>query len=226
VIAIKEGMIMTEEKETRPPKLLSGKKIKTVLLGLVIVILVISASLNLHYYNLSQTLTNSVEGSTLEVSREFSFCMDYVTLILDSKATPENIYNLIRNLQYHLQTAWGLLRTLRIYLIPAYEKQLQIIEDLLINMTVQGYGGVSDVLWNLNSQGNVTLLIQAFQELNATASQKINDVGFELSEAFDSLRRDGTVVTFNIIPSRIENSVNAANELKGILNEWITKYSS
>jgi len=217
---------MTEEKETHPSKLLSGKKIKTVLLGLVIVILVISASLNFHYYNLSQTLTNSVEGATLEVSREFSFCMDYVTLTLDSKAIPENIYNLIRNLQYHLQTAWGLLRTLRIYLIPAYENQLQIIEDLLINMTVQGYGGVCDVLWNLNSQGNVTLLIQAFQELNATASQKINDVGFELSEAFDSLRRDGTVVTFNIIPSRIENSVNAANELKGILNEWITKYSS
>lgn len=217
---------MTEKKEAHPPKPLSGKKIKTVLLGLVIVILVISASLNLYYYNLSQTLTNSVEGATLEVSREFSFSMNYVALILDSQATPENIHNLITNLQYHLQTAWGLLRTLRIYLIPAYENQLQVIENLLMNMTVSGYGGACDVLWNLRSQGNVTLLIQAFQELNVTASQKINDVGFELREAFDSLRRDGTVVTFNIIPSRIENSVNAANELKGILNEWITKYSS
>jgi len=215
---------MIEKKETRPPKPLSGKKIKTVLLGLVIVILVISASLNLQYYNLSQTLTNSVEGATLEVSREFSFSMNYVTLILDSQAKSENIYNLISNLQYHLRTAWRLLHTLRIYLIPAYENQLQIIEDLLINMTVQD-GGVCDVLWNLNSQGNFPLLIQAFQELDATASKKINDVGFELRESFDSLRRDGTVVTFNIIPSRIENSVNAANELKEILNEWISKYS-
>lgn len=217
---------MTKEKETQPPKLLPRKKSKTVLLGLVIAILIISASLNLYYYNLSQTLTNSVEGATLEVSREFSFSMNYATLILDSQATPENIYNLITNLQYHLQTAWGLLRALRIYLIPAYETQLQVIEDLLINMTVSGYGGVHDTLWNLRSQGNVTLLIQAFEELNTTASQKINYIGFELREAFDSLRQDGTVVTFNIIPSRIENSVNAANELKGILNEWITKYSS
>ena len=216
---------MIEKKETRPPKLRLGKKTKTVLLGLVIVILVISASLNLHYYNLSQTLTNSVEGATLEVSREFSFSMNYVTLILDSQAKSENIYNLISNLQYHLRTAWRLLHTLRIYLIPAYENQLQIIEDLLINMTVQN-GGVCDVLWNLNSQGNFPLMIQAFQELDATASKKINDVGFELRESFDSLRRDGTVVTFNIIPSRIENSVNAANELNEILNEWITKYST
>jgi len=216
---------MIEKKETRPPKLRLGKKTKTVLLGLVIVILVISASLNLHYYNLSQTLTNSVEGATLEVSREFYFSMNYVTLILGSQAKPENIYNLISNLQYHLQTAWGLLHTLRIYLIPAYQNQLQIIEDLLINMTVQN-GGVCDVLWNLNSQGNFPLMIQAFQELDATASKKINDVGFELRESFDSLRRDGTVVTFNIIPSRIENSVNAANELNEILNEWITKYST
>jgi hypothetical protein len=117
------------------------------------------------------------------------------------------------------------MRTLRIYLVPTYENQLQTIEDLLTNMTVGGYGGVSDTFSNLQGQGNITLLIQAFQELNATASQKINEVGLEIREAFVSVRRNHVVETFTIDASKIEDAVSAADDLKDVLDEWITKYS-
>jgi hypothetical protein len=218
---------MPEEKKrkTNLPNSSRGKRIITIVLGVAIVILIISASLNVYYYNLSQTLLNDVEGATLEVSEEFYFAMNNIASTLSSQATSENIPSLITALQYHMQTAWRLMRTLRIYLVPTYENQLQTIEDLLTNMTVGGYGGVSDTFSNLQGQGNITLLIQAFQELNATASQKINEVGLEIREAFVSVRRNHVVETFTIDASKIEDAVSAADDLKDVLDEWITKYS-
>lgn len=214
---------MTEGKGYYPKSLL--RKISGIVLVTLVIVTVISAGLNIYYYNSTRTLTNSVEGTTLEVAREFFFSMNYATLILDSQVTSDNVGDLVNALRYHLQTANGLLRALRIYLVPSYESQLHIIEDLLTNMTVSGYEGVGDTLYLLQYQGNVAVLIQAFHELNTTASQKINAIGLELEEAFDFLKRNDTVETFNVIPSRIENAVNASNDLKGILDEWLAKYS-
>ncbi len=204
-------------------KFLSGRKSGIVAVTLVIV-LAVSAGLNIHYHSSTQSLTNSVEGATVDVAREFSFSLSCARNILNSSVTPDNVNDRINTFRYHLQTAWGLLHALRIYLLSSYESQLLIIGDLIANMT-SGSGGVGDTLYLLAYRANLTLLVQAFQELDATASRKISTISVELREAFEFQTRDHTVETFSIIPSRIENAVNAANDLKGILNEWVAKYS-
>ena len=209
-----------------PTAKLRGKKVRNVLMGTVLAILIISAALNIYYYNSSQALTRRVQGTTLEAARGFSFSLLYATKILESQAEPENIFALIRHLKYHITSAICFLKALRIYLLPSYEDSLLIIEDLLRNISVGGEGGVSDTFDNLMSRtGNVSLVIEAFKELSLVASEKIFEMGHEIVEAFVFFRRDHTVQTFRIIPSRLENAVLIANDLETALNEWIIKYS-
>jgi hypothetical protein len=173
---------------------------------------------------LSQALTGKVQGATLETARGFHYSLSYAAIILQSEPTSENVRSLIRYFKYHIQSAIEYTRALRIYLLPSsYGDSLLIIEDLLWNITVGGAGGVSDTFDRLG--WNVSMVIDAFKELNLTASEKIFGMGHEVAEAFDGLRRDHTIESFSIIPSRLENAVSIANDLKAVLNEWITKYS-
>jgi len=214
------------EESPRPSPLtvkFRGKKISKVLLGAVLTIVIVLAAFNIHYYILSQALTGKVQGATLETARGFHYSLSYATDILQSEPNPENVRSLIRYFRYYMQSSIEYIRALRIYLLPSsYGDSLQIIEDVLWNITVGGAGGVCDTF---DSIENVSILIEAFRELNFTASQKIYDMGFEVAEAFEAVRRDHTVISFNINQTRFENAISIANDLKMVLNEWITKYS-
>ena len=194
--------------------------LKYVLLGALLVVLIVSSYFAVYYYNSSQTLTRRIQGATLEAARGFSRSLSYASTILESEPEPENVRDLIRYFEFQIDSAIWFLRALRFYLLPSYEDSLLIIEDLLYwNIIV---GGVSDTF---NSIMNVSMVIDAFKELNLVASQKFFEMGHELTEAFVALRSDHTVQTFEIIPSRLENAVLIANDLETILNEWISKYS-
>lgn len=192
--------------------------LKYVLVGALVVALLLSSYFVVYYYNSSKALAGRIQGATLEVARGFHFSLLYATIILESEAEPENIRALIRYFEDHIHSAIEYLQALRMYLLPSYEDSLLIIEDLLWYIYARD---VSDTFHRLGSKTGV----DAFKEFNLVASDKIFEMGHELAEAFESLRRDHTVQTFRIFPSRIENAVLIANDLKTILNEWVTKYS-
>jgi hypothetical protein len=204
--------------------------LKYLLVGILVVVLLVSSYFAVYYYNSSQALMRRIQGATLESARDFHFSLLYATDVLESleyETERENIRDLIGYFRDYIYSAKGSLDTLRTYLLPSYEDSLLIVEDLLWNMCVTSLGGVSNTfehlldLWSTNA----SLVTTAFKELNQVASEKIDDMGFELAEAFEALRRNGIVQTFKIIPSRMENVVAIANDLRTILNEWATKYS-
>lgn len=200
-----------------------GKEISKVLLCTVLITIIVLTAFNIYYYNLSQAHTGKVQGAILETARGFHFSLSYASDILRSEPTYENVRSLIGYFRRYIVSGIGYIRALRIYLLPSsYGDSLQIIEDLLWNITVSGAGGVCDTF---DSIDNVSILIDAFKELNFTASQKIFDMGFEVAEAFEGIRRNYTVISFNINHTRLENAISIANDLKSILNEWTIKYS-
>ena len=203
---------------------------KYLLIGILVVVLLVSSYFAVYYCNSSQALMRRIQGATLESAKDFRFSLLYATDVLESleyETERENIRDLIGYFRGYIYSARGFLHTLRTYLLPSYEDSLLIVEDLLWNMCVTSLGGVSNTfehlldLWSTNA----SLVTTAFKELNQVASEKIDDMGFELAEAFESLRRNGIVQTFKIIPSRMENVVAIANDLRTTLNEWATKYS-
>ena len=207
--------------------------LKYVSIGVLVVVLLVSSYFAVYYYNSSQALMRRIQGATLESAREFRFSLSYATDVLESleyETERENIRDSIGYFRWYIYSARGLLHTLRTYLIPSYEDSLLIVENLLWNMCASSLGGVGNTfetfeyllgLWDTNA----SLVTTAFKELNQVASEKIDDMGFELAEAFEWRRRNGNVYTFKIIPSRMENVVAIANDLRTILNEWATKYS-
>jgi len=211
-------------------RLKKREMLKYLLVGILVVVLLVSSYCAVYYYNSSQALMRRIQGATLELARDFHFSLLYATDVLESleyETERENIRDLIGYFRWYIYSARGSLDILRTYLLPSYEDSLLIVEDLLWNMCVTSLGGVSNTfehlldLWSTNA----SLVTTAFKELNQVASEKIDDMGFELAEAFESLRRNGIVQTFKIIPSRMENVVAIANDLRTILNEWATKYS-
>jgi len=196
--------------------------LKYVLVGALVATLLVSSYFGVYYHNSSKALTGRIQGATLEAARGFHFSLYSAANILESEAEPENIDALISYFNDHIHSAIYFLRALRTYLLPAYEDSLLIIKDLLWNIYLPVKGGVYDTFKSIT---NVSLAIEAFEELNLVASEQINEMGFELAEAFESVRRDHIVLTFKVDPSRIENAVSIANDLETILNEWITKYS-
>jgi hypothetical protein len=202
-------------------KLKKIEMLKYALVGALVVVLLASSYFGIYYYNSSKALTGRIQGATLEAAMGFHFSLYYATTILKSEAEPENIDALIRYFSDHVHSAIYFLRALRMYLLSSYEDSLLIIEDLLLR-NIWAVGSVYDTFTSIT---NVSLRIDAFKELNLVASEKIDEMGHELAEAFESLRSDHIVQTFEIDPSRIENAVIIANDLKTILNQWITRYS-
>jgi hypothetical protein len=205
---------------------MSSRRIWAVLLGVVLIVVVILASLTVYYYNLSKMNEGNVDGAAYEVAFQFRLSTYQISSTLQMYPTLDNIASLLITLDQRLQTAWNMVRTLRMYLLTDYRTQMLTVENLLENMTVEGYGGVYETLSRLLGSNNA-LLIRAYKELNVNASQKITDMGTELSDAF--WERIGgnnyTVLEFRVDPSKIENATNICNDLRGILNKWETKYS-
>jgi hypothetical protein len=202
----------------------SSRRIWAVLLSIALIVVVILASLTVYYYNLSGMNEGKVDGAANEVAFQFWLSTYQISSTLQTYPTLDNIASLLTSLDQRLETAWYLVRTLRMYLLTDYGAQMLTIENLLENMTVGGRRGVYDTLSSLFGSNN-TLLIKAYRELNVDASQKITDIGTELSEAFwERKGNNDTVLEFRVDPSKIENTTSICNDLKGILNTWETKY--
>ncbi|MHA2314682.1 MAG: ArsR/SmtB family transcription factor [Candidatus Hermodarchaeia archaeon] len=195
---------------------LRSKKIRNALMGAAFTILIVSVALNAYYYNSSQTLAGKIHSGTCGAASGFVVSLSRSTVVLESEAQPEDIDALVRYFMFYLSDAWDFLRVLK-YLNPSYENSLLTIEDLLRDITVSGVGGVSDTFHYLSS--NSSLKVIAFKELDLVASQKIFEMGLELSEAFLAIK------TKEIFMSRLNNALLIANNLETILDEWITKYS-
>lgn len=195
---------------------LGRKKIRNALMGAILTILIVSVALNAYYYNSSQTLAGKIHSGTCGAASGFVVSLGRSTVVLESEAEPENIDALVRYFIYYVSDAWDFLRILK-YLNPSYENSLLTIENLLRNIIVGGVGGVSDTFHDLSS--NASLKGTAFKELDLVASQKIFEMGLELSEAFLAIK------TKEIFMSRLNNALLIANNLETVLDEWITKYS-
>ena len=235
-----------------PTGKLGGKKIRSVLMGAVLAILVISAALNIYYYRSSQETTERIQGATFETAWGFEHSLNYATWALESLESEakranaslsndmravarENAHTLIRHFQWHIYSARRFLFAFRLYLLPSYGESLLIVESLLDYMSVGGLGGFSDTLDYLMSLWwtNVSMVANAFEEINLVASDKIREMGNELLEAFEGCIRRFTgdmkrfigMESFRIDHSRLENVVLVASELRTILNEWVAKYS-
>jgi hypothetical protein len=203
---------------------LPSRRIWAVLLGVALIVVVILASVTVYYYNLSWMNEGNVDGAAFEVAAQFELSTYQISSTLQTYPTLDNIANLLSSLDQRLQTAWYLVRTLRMYLLTDYRAQMLTIENLLENMTAGGFRGVYDTLSSLLGSNNA-LLIKAYKELNVNASQKIIGMGTELSGAFwERTGNNDAVLEFRVDPSRIENATNICNDLKGILNAWETKY--
>jgi hypothetical protein len=199
-------------------KKLSGKKVRKALLSAILIILIVSASANIYLYSSSQDLTKRIQEATSRTAILFDLSLVHATIVLEAEANPQNIHALIRYYGNHMYSAYLNIRTLREFLLPSYENSFLPIEDLLLNIITSEPSGVCDTLYTLASKTNVTVAVEAFKELNRVASEKLSALGNEVANAFN------TVEPF-ITPSRLDNAVRIANDLKGTLNDWIIKYS-
>lgn len=223
------------------------------LIGALVIGLLLSSYFSLHYYSSSQELTERIQGATSETAVGFHFSLLSATLALESleseatranasisydvrEVACENARTLVRHFRQHILSARHFLFTFRLYLLPSYGESLLIVEKLFWNMSASGLGGLSDTLDYLTDlslwRTNVSMVANAFEELNLVASDKISEMGHELPEAFEGVKRftgdmDRFIgmESFRIDHSRLENVVLIANELRTILNEWVVKYS-
>ena len=224
-----------------------------VLVGALVIGLLLSSYFSLHYYSSSQELTERIQGATAETAEGFHDSLGLATLALESleseakranastsydvrEVACENARTLVRHFRGHVLSARRFLFTFRLYLLPSYGESLQIVEKLLWNMSFGGLGGLSDTLDYLTDfslwRTNVSMVANAFEELNLVASDKISELGNELPEAVEAVKRfTGDMKrfigmeSFRIDHPRLENVILVANELRTILNEWVVKYS-
>lgn len=217
--------IMSKDHDQGSEVRTSSRKIWAVLLSIVIIILTISASLNVYYYNLSKIEESNVDGAAYEAAAQFRLCSFQISSALQTDPTVNSIGSLLQTLGYHLTTAWNMMHMLKGYLLSDYKVQMQTIEVLLENMTVGGARGVMDTLYSLLGSNN-TLLMQAYRELGMKASQKIVDMGNEVGLAFwERIGNNDAVLEFRVDQSKIENATSICADLKTILNTWETTYS-
>jgi len=220
-----------------PPKKLSGKKIRNILMAAVFVILVISAALNIYYYN---SLQASLEKNS-RASRDLALAFEknvvratdieyllwtYREGLRETEPNEGNIEALIGGFFYEWDYAednFRMLMTLNPELSD-YEKPLYLIQKFIIYTIVRWEAPytagptVRSVLYHLLSEAhsfaNYSIPLTAFKELNQTFFQKIDELAYEVVMSF---------APFN--PTRLDNAVNMVEELQGILDQWIDKYS-
>jgi hypothetical protein len=225
--------------------------LKYALVAALVAALLVSSYLVVYYYGYYARTHERIQAATAATASAFEDSLYYATLTLESLESEakhanaslsydiraiahENAHTLIRQFHWHIRSARRSLDAFRLYLLPSYGESLLTVRELLLNMSVGGLEGVSDTLDYLMSlwYTNVSMVVNAFEELNLVASDKIREMGFELQEAFYGIQRitgDNTrfigMKSFTIDHSRLENVVLIANDLKTILNEWVTKYS-
>lgn len=221
------------------------KKIRNALMGAVLAILVISVSLNIYFFNSSQAYFNSLQASLKEnrwasrdMAMSFHHCVGRATDIRNLLWTyregihphetgpdEDNIEALIEGFFYEMRYSrrflWGLMD-----LNPElseYEKPLYFINRFIDYTIIEwksftGGPTVRSVLAHLLDDAqrfrNYSIPVSAFKELDQISFQKTDALGTEVMESF---------APFNA--TRLYNTVNMVQELQGILDQWIDKYS-
>ena len=221
-----------------PARKLRGKKIRNVLIGAVLAILIVSviasAALNVYYFNSLQASleknrrTSAYLASDFHISVARATSITYLLLtyregLRETEPNEDNIEALIEGFFHEMDYAYhGFLRRLMTLNpeLSEYEKPLYFIDELIFH-TIIGWTGeltVRSVLVHLLVEAgqfvNYSLPLTAFNELKQTSFQKINRLSFEVAESFSP---------FNA--TRLDNTVNMTEELQDILGQWIDKYS-
>ena len=219
-----------------PTGKLRWKKIRSVLMGAVLVILIISATFNIYYFNSLQASLKKNRGASNSLATYLQISVFRATDIAyllstyreglgETEPNEDNIEALIGGVFNEMEYAWFFLYGLR-QLHPElseYEKPLYVIDKFIFHTFIvfESSGGgptVRSVLAHLLSQahtfGDYSIPVTAFIELNQTSFQKINEWSSEVAESFFQLNR-----------TRLDNTVNMVEELRGILDQWIDKYS-
>jgi hypothetical protein len=181
-------------------------------------IILVSIGLNvINYLTLQNSLTR-VNLGTSQAAISFSLSLGRATSFLDVDA-PEEVNKSIQAFtdvgQGALEDLWTLT-----YLNPSNEGTLNAIEAVVTTLFVakDNPKTVPQVLEQLRevSSANASTTLNAIAELKATTSQKIEEMGIEVGEAFAREVVDA---------SRLDNAVSLANDLTAVLNQWIDKYS-
>jgi len=224
------------------PKLLAptGKlrwnKIRSVLMGAVLVILIISATFNIYYFNSSQASLKENRGASSSLAKDLHISVFRATTIPyllrmyrgglgETEPNEDNIEALIIGFFNEMEYAWSFLYGLR-KLHPElseYEKPLYIIDEFICYTfisfeSLRGEPTVRSVLENLlveaQTFSNYSIPLAAFKELAQTSFQKTYELSSEVVESFFPLNR-----------TRLDNTVNMVEEIQSILDQWIEKYS-
>jgi hypothetical protein len=180
--------------------------------------LVMSIGLNIYNYSILQDNRARVNLGSRGAAVALSLSLGRATSFLNVNTSDEisiSIQAFIDIGQGALETLWTL-----IYLNPANEIALEPVEYLFKNLFVANDNPptVPQVLEQLQkvSSDNATAAIKAITELEEITSQKIQEMGQEVAQAFASEEAD---------VSRLYNAANLANELNVTINQWIDKYS-
>lgn len=178
------------------------------------VVLIVSICLSIYHYILLQSSTHQIYRGSMKAGTAFTANLGRATFFLNVQK-PERIDTCIYAYVYCAQGALENIWTLR-ELNPQHKDLLKPIEDVVrvLAIAIDQPPTVPQVLAIVSS--NVSLAMDAMAELKYVASQKIGEMGHEVSEAFT-----GTGVG----TSRLNNAINLANELQNIINQWIDKYS-
>jgi hypothetical protein len=182
-------------------------------------ILLVSIGLNVMNYSTLQNSLARVNLGTGQAAISFSLSLGRATAFLDVNV-PEEVNKSIQAFtdvgQGALEDLWTLT-----YLNPSNEKALNVVEDVITTLfeAKDNPKTVPHVLEQLRigSSVNASTVLNAIAELKAITSQKSEEMGIEVAEAFT---REGGVDA-----SKLDNAVNLANDLKTALNQWISKYS-
>lgn len=220
-----------------PTGKLRWKNIRNILIGAVLVILMASVAFNIHYSNSLQASMKKNRSASAHMASHFHisvFRATNIDLLLrtyregfgETEANEENIEALIGGFFNEMDYAYhGFIYGLR-YLNPElreYEEPLYVIEKFLFETFIffESYAGgptVRSVLLNSLAEAqkltNYSIPLAAFKELVQISFQKIYEWSFEVAESF---------APFN--GTRLDNTVNMIEELRGILNQWIDNYS-
>jgi hypothetical protein len=181
-------------------------------------ILIASICLNVYYHILLQNNTRQIYRGSMYAGTAFAASLGRATFFLNVQK-PETIGTCIKAYVYHAQEAGEIVRILR-ELNPQHTNLLKAcmhaVEDVVrvLAIAIDEPPTVPQILYRVSS--NASLAMDAMAELDQLASQKIGEMGHEVSEAFTGTGVDA---------SRLNNAIDLANELQNILNQWIDKYS-
>ena len=225
-----------------PARKLRGKKIRNVLIGAVLAILIVSviasAALNVYYFNSLQASLEKNRRTSAYLASHFLISVGRATSITyllvtyreglrETEPNEDNIEALIEGFFHEMDYADDFLYDLKTLNpeLSEYKKPLYLIDEF-IYYTIIGWKShtagptVRSILVHLLVEAgqfvNYSLPLTAFKELNQISFQKINELSFEVAESF---------AWKGVNATRLDNTVNMIEELQGILGQWIDKYS-